>query len=71
MKILIVGASGSIGGEALTQCLAHPKITSVIAFGRRELPVSHPKLTCIVIEDFSTWPENVLRRHADASAMIW
>ncbi|KAI1398863.1 hypothetical protein F4819DRAFT_489123 [Hypoxylon fuscum] len=47
MKILIVGASGMIGGEALIQCLAHPRITNVVAFVRRDLPADvsgHPKL---------------------------
>jgi uncharacterized protein YbjT (DUF2867 family) len=71
MKILIVGASGSIGGEALSQCLAHPDITEVIAFGRRKLSIEHPNLTSIVIEDFSAWPEDVLREHANAAGMIW
>lgn len=71
MKILIVGASGSIGGEALIQCLAHPDITEVIAFGRRKLSVEHRKLTSLVIDDFSAWPEDVLREHANAAGMIW
>ncbi|KAF7558431.1 hypothetical protein G7046_g5728 [Stylonectria norvegica] len=71
MKILIVGGSGMIGGEALLQCLAHPKISTVVAFVRRELAVKHSKLQCVLIKDFAAWPEDVLQAHADAAGMIW
>lgn len=74
MKILIVGASGMIGSEVLIQCLAHPRISSVVAFVRRELSAhvsDHPKLETVLIKDFSVWPEDVLRAHKDAAAMIW
>ncbi|KAI3325811.1 hypothetical protein HD806DRAFT_553083 [Xylariaceae sp. AK1471] len=74
MKILIVGGTGSIGGECLTQCLSHPNISSVIAFVRRDLHAdvsNHPKLKSVMIKDFSQWPEDVLQAHADAAAMIW
>ncbi|KAM0548432.1 hypothetical protein ACHAPJ_009918 [Fusarium lateritium] len=73
MKILFIGATGSIGGEAFRQCLAHPKVTSVVAFVRRELPAdvsSHPKLQAVMIKDFAVWPEHVLQPHVDAAAMI-
>ncbi|KAK7429768.1 hypothetical protein QQZ08_003613 [Neonectria magnoliae] len=74
MKILIVGASGSIGGEALLQCLAHPEISKVVAFVRRDLPSDvsdHPKFESVLIKDFSKWPKDVLKAHADAAGMIW
>ncbi|KAI0460570.1 hypothetical protein F5B21DRAFT_452323 [Xylaria acuta] len=74
MKVLITGGSGSIGGGCLIQCLAHPSISAVIAFVRRELPAdvsNHPKLKTVLIKDFSQWPEDVLEAHADAVGMIW
>ncbi|KAI0845877.1 hypothetical protein F5Y00DRAFT_161723 [Daldinia vernicosa] len=74
MKILVVGASGSIGGEVLLHCLAHPHISSVIAFVRRDLPAgvsSHPKLKCVIIKDFLKWPEDILQAHSDAVGMLW
>ncbi|QPC58918.1 hypothetical protein HYE67_001149 [Fusarium culmorum] len=74
MKILFIGASGSIGGEALRQCLAHPQVTSIVCFVRRSLPSdvsSNPKLQTVMIKDFSVWPEDVLLPHIDAAAMIW
>ena len=74
MKILITGASGMIGGEVLSQSLAHPEVTSVIAFVRQKLATKiseHPKLQTVIIKDFANWTEDVLRPHADAAAMIW
>lgn len=74
MKILIVGASGMVGSEAITHCLAHPNISKVVAFVRRELPEEirkHAKLQSIIHTDFSQWSEDLLRAHSDASAMIW
>ncbi len=44
MRVLILGASGLVGGEALQRALAEPRIARVIAPTRRALP-SHAKLT--------------------------
>ncbi|KAI1746984.1 hypothetical protein F4782DRAFT_468927 [Xylaria castorea] len=74
MKVLITGASGSIGGGCLIQCLTHPSITTIVAFMRRELPgdvSNHPKLKTVLIKDFSQWPQDVLEEHSDAVGMIW
>lgn len=74
MKVLIVGASGMIGGEALLQCLANPQVSSVVAFVRRELPSdvsNNAKLKSVIVKDFSKWPEDLLLAHADAVGMIW
>lgn len=74
MKLLFVGATGAIGSEVLEQCLAHPAITSVVAFSRRELSSkisSSPKLQVVIVKDFSEWPEGVLEAHVDAEAMVW
>lgn len=74
MKVLFVGATGSIGSEVLVQCLAHPEITSVVAFSRRELPstvTTNPKLQVVIIQDFAEWPQGILEAHADAEAMVW
>ncbi|KAF5674088.1 hypothetical protein FCIRC_7857 [Fusarium circinatum] len=70
MKVLFLGASGSIGSEALRQCLSHPKITSVVAFVRRALPSDHPKLQTVMIKDFLKWSDDILLPHVDAAAMI-
>lgn len=74
MKILLTGATGTIGGGALRACLAHPQITKIVAFVRRALPEeisSNPKLETVLVEDFSNWSDDLLDRCMDASAMIW
>jgi uncharacterized protein YbjT (DUF2867 family) len=74
MKVLIVGGSGMVGGEALAQCLAHSSISRVVAFVRRGLPANrsgNSKLSCVLVKDFAAWPDDVLQGHADAEGMIW
>ncbi|CAG9956239.1 unnamed protein product [Clonostachys rosea f. rosea IK726] len=74
VKILLTGPTGTIGGAVLEQCLAHPDISTVVAFARRELPdtvTSDPKLQVEITKDFSVWPEELLHPHRDATAMIW
>ena len=44
MRLVILGASGMVGGYALRYMLDHPTIERVTAIGRRKLGVSHPKL---------------------------
>ena len=55
MRILLLGATGLVGGEVLQQALDHEKVTQVIAPVRRQLPVAHEKLLVPIInfDDFS------------------
>ena len=41
---LLAGASGLVGGHLLRLLLDDPRWTHVISVGRRELPITHPKL---------------------------
>jgi uncharacterized protein YbjT (DUF2867 family) len=54
--ILIVGATGLVGGLALTRALSDPRITQVVAPTRRPLP-PHPRLNNPVI-DFDNLPRD-------------
>jgi len=53
MRLVILGASGMVGGYALRYMLDHPTIERVTAIGRRKLGVSHPKLDEVLHQDFS------------------
>src|SRR5580692_469582 len=51
-RLVIVGATGMVGGYALRYALEHPAIESVTAIVRRNLGISHPKLHEVVHQDF-------------------
>jgi uncharacterized protein YbjT (DUF2867 family) len=44
VNVLIFGATGMVGDGVLHDCLADPRVTSVLVIGRSPLGVSHPKL---------------------------
>ena len=47
-SLVIVGATGMVGGYALRYALDNPAIGPVTAIGRRKLGISHPKLDEVV-----------------------
>ena len=51
-RLVIVGATGMVGGYALRYALNHPTVTRVTAIGRRKLGISHPKLDEVLHKDF-------------------
>jgi uncharacterized protein YbjT (DUF2867 family) len=52
-RIVIVGATGMVGGYALRYALDNPAVGSVISIGRRKLGISHPKLKQVLHQDFA------------------
>ena len=54
-NILIMGATGMIGGEALLSALMNPKIEQVKVIVRHSTKIKHPKLTEIIEEDFGNF----------------
>jgi uncharacterized protein YbjT (DUF2867 family) len=52
-RVVIVGASGMVGGYALRYLLEDAAVGGVTSIGRRTLGVSHPKLTEILHSDFA------------------
>jgi uncharacterized protein YbjT (DUF2867 family) len=51
--VVIVGATGMVGGYALRSALENPAIASVTTIGRRKLGISHPKLKEVLHQDFA------------------
>ncbi|KAL3466895.1 hypothetical protein BJX64DRAFT_249222 [Aspergillus heterothallicus] len=51
MKLIIAGGTGYIGQELLSQALAHPSITSVVALSRRDLAINNTKLRVVRMQD--------------------
>jgi uncharacterized protein YbjT (DUF2867 family) len=58
-RLVIVGATGMVGGYALRHALDHPNIEAVTAIGRRKLGISHSKLAEVIHPSF-----------ADCSALV-
>ena len=52
-RLVIVGATGMVGGYALRYALEHPAIGCATSIGRRELGISHPKLHEVVHQNFA------------------
>jgi uncharacterized protein YbjT (DUF2867 family) len=52
-RVVIVGASGMVGGYALRYLLDDPAVGTVTSIGRRHLAVSRPKLNEILNADFA------------------
>jgi uncharacterized protein YbjT (DUF2867 family) len=52
-RVVIVGASGMVGGYALRYALEDPAVGSVTAIGRKKLGISHAKLIEVLHRDFA------------------
>jgi uncharacterized protein YbjT (DUF2867 family) len=52
-RLVIVGATGMVGGYALRYALEHPTVARVTAISRRTLGMSHPKLKEVLHQNFS------------------
>ena len=52
-RLVIVGATGMVGGYALRYALEHPCVKIATAIVRRKLDLSHPKLNHVVHQNFA------------------
>jgi uncharacterized protein YbjT (DUF2867 family) len=48
MKVMLYGATGTVGQAALRECLLDPEVTEVVVVGRSPSGVTHPKLRELV-----------------------
>ncbi len=53
MKVIILGATGAVGSEAVKALVAHSDVSRVTALTRRALDFSHPKLATHIVDVFS------------------
>ena len=52
-RLVILGATGMVGGYALRYALDHPSVGRVTVIVRRKLGISHPKLNQVMHQDFA------------------
>jgi uncharacterized protein YbjT (DUF2867 family) len=52
-RLVIVGATGMVGGYALRYALDHPAVGRATAIGRKPTGLAHPKLSEVLHQDFA------------------
>jgi uncharacterized protein YbjT (DUF2867 family) len=52
-RVVIVGASGMVGGYALRYAIENCTVGTVTSIGRKKIGISHPKLTEVLHGDFA------------------
>jgi uncharacterized protein YbjT (DUF2867 family) len=52
-RLVIVGATGMVGGYALRYALDHPAVGAATAIGRKPMGLVHPKLKEVLHQDFA------------------
>lgn len=68
ISVVMLGASGAVGGHALAQALALAKVAQITSLGRRALGIANPKLREEVVDVFD--PTAYAARLAGHSAAI-
>lgn len=53
MRIVIVGATGMVGGYVLRYALEHPDVGHVTSIARRKVGIKHPKLEEVLHQNFA------------------
>jgi nucleoside-diphosphate-sugar epimerase len=74
MKVIVAGVTGHAGSEVVNHCLADERITKVIILTRKSVAIdieSHPKAEVVLHQDFSQYPEEMMRRFEGAEVCLW
>jgi len=76
MKVVIVGATGAIGGMIMQYALRRNDITRIIALSRRPLPnnIANEKIENVIIEDFGDLEkvqDETWEKIQAANAVVW
>ena len=68
-RLVLVGASGMVGGYALRCALEDPAVESVMAVGRKKLGISHPQ-SAVYPAFRLLFPNQVIRADDMARVMV-
>jgi uncharacterized protein YbjT (DUF2867 family) len=70
LRVCLLGATGMVGSEVLTQCLNDDRVASILVIGRRSVGVQHDKITEIELENFLDF-SSVEDKLADINVCIY
>lgn len=70
MKIIVTGATGTVGSEVVRQAVADPSIEQVTILARRSPKVKHPKIREIIHKDFLHY-DGLEEMFRESDACIW
>ncbi|KAK4249495.1 hypothetical protein C7999DRAFT_39473 [Corynascus novoguineensis] len=74
MKVIVTGSNGLVGSALVRQCMANDGISHVFALSRKRLDeavAKSPKVTVILHDDFSTYPQELLDKVKGAEGCLW
>lgn len=74
MKVILGGATGNAGRQALKYCLQEDRITWVVVLSRKSLPnevTNNPKVEVVLHDDFTQYPASILDKLKGAEACVW
>jgi uncharacterized protein YbjT (DUF2867 family) len=74
MKVIVAGATGLAGQGIARAALEDERISKVLIITRRAAAKdieSNPKSEVILHQDFSTYPEDLLKKLEGAEACLW
>ncbi len=70
MKIAILGATGTVGGEVVREAIKDPAFDEVAAVVRRPLDIEHPKLKIVQHQNYLDY-SNLKEIFKNSNACIW
>ncbi len=70
LRVLVTGATGTVGSEVVRQAILDNNITEITALVRRPLKIEHPKLKVIIHNNFTDY-SNLRDVLANQDAILW
>jgi nucleoside-diphosphate-sugar epimerase len=71
VKLFLIGATGFVGSEVLSQLIAHPRVTQVTCLTRRPLESTSSKLVAVEHSDFARYDDVGMESYSDHVGCIW
>lgn len=75
MHLILTGATGLVGSSALHAMLKMRDVTKISILSRRPVPMAEqsqdPRVDVLILNDFTTYSPEVLRKLEGASGAVW